>query len=179
MSVQLPPNSTGSVVDTYQATTGKERQYVALGDPTTGANLVTAESIANSGVGQVGALIVANPATWSKTSTPASATQATVTQAAGGAGVYHVCRSISFALAVDGTHAQTAIQINLRDGGTGAGTVLWALTILKAATEAISMFHFGDLNIAALTANNPMTLEFSVAGVTGSVQSVSLTGYDI
>src|SRR5579872_1932984 len=39
MAVQLPPNSTGSVVDTVQATTAKERQIVSNGDPNTGANV--------------------------------------------------------------------------------------------------------------------------------------------
>lgn len=176
--LQTPPNGTGAVIDTNQATTGKERQIVAVGDPTTGVNQATVEAIANSTAGQTGALVTASPATWSVAHTPASATQATASKAAGGAGVQHVCRSISFGLAVDGTHAQTAIQVNLRDGATGTGTVLWSLTVLKSAAEGLTLFHVGDLNIPG-TANTAMTLEFSGAGVTGSVESVSLTGYDI
>ena len=178
MSVQLPPNSTGAVVDTFQATTGKERQYVALGDPTTGADLANVTAVANSSASQTGALLTAHPATWGVAHTPTSATQATISKSAGGAGVQHVCRSISFSLAVDGTHAQTAIQVNLRDGATGAGTILWSMTVLKAATESLTVFHVSELNLVGST-NTAMTLEFSAAGVTGSVESVSMTGYDI
>lgn len=176
--LQVPVNGTGPIIDTLQPTTGKERQIASIGDPTTGAAVATVEVIANSTVGQAGAVVVASPATWSVASTPATGTAASASKATGGSGVQHVCRSISFALAVDGTHAQAAIQINLRDGAPGAGTILWSLTILKAAVEALSLFHVGDLNIPG-SANTAMTLEFASAGATGSVQSVSITGYDI
>lgn len=172
-----PPNSTGTPLDGNSPITGQFRQVCTLGDPSTGAAQQSVEAL--SGNTYAGAAVVIAPTTWALTSTPASATQATITKSAGGSGVQHVCQSITFSCAVDGTHAQTAIQVNLRDGGTGAGTILWSVTVLKAATEAITFFHANGLNIVAPTSNNPMTLEFSAAGVTGSVQSVSLTGYDI
>ncbi len=175
--VQLPPNSTGPVLDTVQATVSKERQIASLGDASTGANTATVEALANNTANQAGALVTAHPTTWSVAHTPGAAAQATITKAAGGAGVQHICKSISFALAVDGTNAQTAIQINLRDGATGAGTILWSLTLKKQATEPITVVHITGLDIPG-TANTPMTLEFSAAGVTGSVESVSMTGYD-
>ena len=172
-----PPNSTGTSIDGNAPTTNQFRQLITVGDPSTGTAQQSVEALANNTY--AGGAVIVSPTTWAVTSTPASATQATITKAAGGSGVQHVCQSITFSCAVDGTHAQTAIQVNLRDGGTGAGTILWSVTVLKAATEAITFFHANGLNIVAPTSNNPMTLEFSSAGVTGSVQSVSLTGYDI
>jgi hypothetical protein len=175
MAVILPPNSTGSTVDTVQATTGKERQICSLGDTATGVNVATVDGL----VGSVyaGGLVVLQPVTSSLVHTPAAATQATVSVAAV-SGVQFVAQSISFSVAVDGTHAQTAIQVNLRDGATGAGTILWSTTVLKAATEAETFFHVGGLNIVG-TSNHAMTLEFSAAGVAGSLESVSLTYYAI
>jgi hypothetical protein len=178
MSIQLPPNSTGSVLDTNTPTVGKERQLVSLGDPATGAAQATVTALANNGASETGALVVKSPASWGVVHTPTSATQATASKTAGGSGVQHVASSISFSLAVDGSHAQTAIQVNLRDGATGAGTILWSMTVLKAAAEALTTFHASNLNLVG-TANTAMTLEFSAAGVTGSVESVALTGYDI
>jgi hypothetical protein len=40
MSIQLPPNSTGTVLDT-NTISSKDRQIINIGDPTTGANQVT------------------------------------------------------------------------------------------------------------------------------------------
>lgn len=175
MSIQLPPNSTGSVVDTLLPTTGKERQIVILGDPSTGTSVAEIVALVN-GV-YAGALVVAQPTTWSVTSTPATAVQASASKSAAGSGNQHVCQSISFALSV-GSTAQTVIQVNLRDGATGAGTILWSLNVVKAANEAPTYFHAGNLNIVG-SANTAMTLEFSGAGVTSSYESVSFTGYTI
>jgi hypothetical protein len=175
MAVILPPNSTGSTVDTVQATTGKERQICSLGDTATGAQVATVDSLVSNTY--AGGLVVLQPTTWSLVHTPSAATQATVSQAAGGSGVQFVAQSISFALSVDGT-PQTAIQINLRDGATGAGSILWSQTIVKAATEPITFFHASGLNIVG-SSNTAMTLEFSSAGVASSVESVTLTGYTI
>lgn len=176
MAVILPPNSTGSTVDTVQATTGKERQICSLGDTATGAQVATVDSLVSNTY--AGGLVVLQPTTWSLVHTPSAATQATVSQAAGGSGVQFVAQSISFSLSVDGTHAQTAIQINLRDGATGAGSILWSQTIVKAATEPITFFHASGLNIVG-SSNTAMTLEFSAAPAAGSVESVTLTGYTI
>lgn len=214
MSVQIPPNSTGTVLDT-NTISGKDRQIVNVGDPSTGANVLAVNSAgaaAVSGAAADGATLAGNPVLvagsdgtnaksiktasaanisaasqngtlakpgqWGVTHTPSSAAQATITKAAGGAGVRHVATSIAFSLNVDGTNAQTAIQVNLRDGATGAGTILWSMTIKKQATEPATLFSITGLNIPG-TANTAMTLEFSAAGVTGSVESVSLTGYDV
>lgn len=146
MAVILPPNSTGSQVDTYTTVGAKERQIVI---PPLGGQ-------------------------FSVTHTPAAATQATISKAAAGAGVSNVATLLSYSITTTGT-AQGAIVIALRDGATGAGTILWSKTLLaptnSIVSESIALPHIVG------TANTPMTLEFSAAGAAATVQSVNLTGY--
>jgi hypothetical protein len=78
---------------------------------------------------------------------------------------------------VDGTK-QTAIQVNLRDGASGAGTILWSMTLLKQIGDAPTVLAFSGLSIVG-SVNTAMTLEFSAAGVAASLQSVSLTGFSL
>lgn len=146
MSVQLPPNSTGQVVDTFTTVAGKERQVTV---PPSG--------------GQFNLYHL-----------PAAATQATVTQAAAAAGVKNVATSISFTSVTVGT-AQTIISVSLRDGATGAGTILWSMQFIQTTNQVLAVTV--PLPHIAGTAATAMTLEFSAAGVAASVQSVSLSGY--
>jgi len=113
---------------------------------------------------------------WSVNNVPSTATQATVTKAAAGAGIRHVCKVISATIACGAT-AQTPIQIYLRDGATGTGTILWAATV-AAPADGVGGIMFDNLNIMG-SANTAMTLEFSGAGVTASQQVVTLAGFDI
>jgi cysteine sulfinate desulfinase/cysteine desulfurase-like protein len=156
MSVQLPPNSTGSVVDTLTTVTNsKERQVVLTNCAPPG------------GTGT----------NFSITHTPVAATQATITQAAAGAGIRNVAASI-FAVENIGGTLQTLIQLNLRDGATGAGTILWSASLGGATTFTTGTYVFNVSGICVVgTANTAMTLEFSAAGVAASTQSVCLTGY--
>src|SRR5690242_9481224 len=73
-----------------------------------------------------GILLYAPYATWSVVHAPAANNQATASKAAGAAGVRHVCTGITATLAA-GASAPTAVNVNVavRDGATGAGTVLW------------------------------------------------------
>ena len=146
MSVQLPPNSTGQVVDTFTTVASKERQAVI--PPVNGQfNLFHI---------------------------PAAATQATISQAAGAAGVRNVATNLSFSITTVGT-AQTVISVALRDGATGAGTVLWSkqfiLPVHSPISENVPLPHVMG------TAATAMTLEWSAAGVAASLESVSLSGY--
>jgi hypothetical protein len=113
---------------------------------------------------------------WTSYHVPSTATQATIAKAAGGLTVRHVCNSITASISC-GTTAQTPIQVYLRDGTTGAGTILWAATLAAPANGV------GGVSVSGLylvgTANTAMTLEFSAAGVTSSQEVVTLTGYDI
>lgn len=113
---------------------------------------------------------------WSANHVPATATQATITKAAAGAGVRHVCNVISATVACGAT-AQTPIQIYLRDGATGAGTILWAASV-SAPADGVGGVMFSDLKIMG-SANTAMTLEFSGAGVTASQEVVTMAGFDI
>lgn len=102
---------------------------------------------------------------------PAAATQATITKPAAGAGKRNVCRAIAAYIACVG--AQTPIAVQLRDGATGVGPVLWQGT-LAAPVGGYAAIELHELYILG-SDNTVMTLEFSAAGVAGSVQSVNLT----
>lgn len=128
----------------------------------------------------LGAGLVSDPGQWSINHTPSSATRATISRAAGGAGVRHVCTSIDAALIIPATANQPAITLNLRDGGTGAGTILWSRSFgigAVNASDAQQEVSLSGLKIFG-TANTAMTLEFSAAGVATTIESVALTGHD-
>lgn len=120
-------------------------------------------------------------ASWAQGDAPAVNTKATTTKAAGGAGVRHVCTGIVGSFAA-GTSAPTAINllVLLRDGSTGAGTVLWAATLSLPATagQNAPVVVATGLNIRG-SANTAMTLEFSVAGGANTFQCVGLQGVTI
>lgn len=146
MAVQIPPNSTGQVIDTATTVSGVERQAVI---PPIGGQFKLFHA-------------------------PAAATQATISAPAGAAGVRNIATFISFIIVTVGT-AQTILSVVLRDGATGAGTVLWQkqfiLPVNAVLSESITLPHLQG------TAATAMTLEFSAAGVAASVQTVSLAGY--
>jgi hypothetical protein len=121
------------------------------------------------------------PGMWSVVHTPATTVQATASKAAGAAGVRHVATGFTATYAAGGTAitAATPLLINLRDGATGAGTVLWSSYInvpgVAAQAYTISMSNLSLVGTAATA----MTLEFSAAGGTNSYESVSIQGYDV
>lgn len=121
-------------------------------------------------------LPVAGPGEWSQGHTPASATQATTTKAAGAAGVRHVCTAISATLATGATAQAAAALLVLRDGATGAGTILWTKQVILPVNGVWNVDLTG-LNIVG-SAATAMTLEFSAAGALGTFESVSMSGYD-
>lgn len=112
---------------------------------------------------------------WSVQHTPGAAAQATITKAAA-AGYRHVCDSITATIACAGT-AQTPIQVVLRDSTSGTGTILWSAK-LAAPVNGMADIELNGLGIVG-SSGNAMTLEFSVAGVAASEQTVSMVGYDI
>lgn len=115
------------------------------------------------------------PLDWSVTHTPAAAAQATASKAAGTGSVRHVCTSISAVIATVGT-LQGPIQINLRDGASGAGTILWSQTV-QLPVNGLAVIQLSGLNIVG-SAATAMTLETSAAPVVGATASVSMTGHD-
>jgi hypothetical protein len=111
-------------------------------------------------------------------SNPAVSNQATASAAAV-AGVRHVADCVSFSAGSTTAPALTALTVNLRDGATGAGTVIWSQqVIIPAATgQNVVPFSLCGLNLRG-TANTAMTLEFS-ALLTNLIESVSLTYYEL
>jgi hypothetical protein len=116
--------------------------------------------------------------TWAVTHTPAANTQATASQASAGSGIKNVCTGILVTLAA-GASAPTAVNgtVNLRDGATGAGDVLWSATLSLAAVagDNAPAIALSGLWIEG-TAATAMTLEFAAAGGANTVQSVAMTG---
>lgn len=126
-----------------------------------------------SGVTQPFASLSASPGEWAVNSEPAVSTQATATKAAGAAGVRHVCRSLHFSLAA--VAAQTIISARVRDGASGAGTILWSQQIIAPAGSAVHI-ELSDLNIVGSPAT-AMTFEWSGAPVATNFETAGGTGY--
>lgn len=112
--------------------------------------------------------------TWSQTHTPAVATQATTSKAAGGGTVRHVATSVTVCIAANAT-AQTPLLVHLRDGATGAGTIIrtWAFSQLVGTG---SCHNLAPINMTG-SANTAMTLETAAAPAAGVQATVSFTGY--
>lgn len=114
---------------------------------------------------------------WTVNHAPAIGAQATASKAAGAAGVKHVATALSFVLSAKTAIAASTVTVNLRDGATGAGTVLWSWTFdLPAATVAPIHVDLADLQIVGSPAT-AMTLEFS-ALLANLLEAVNLAGYD-
>jgi hypothetical protein len=131
-----------------------------------GTNLQKSGSATNLAAGSsVNAMMVVPPGQWSINSAPAVNTQATASQAAGGAGVCNVCTYVFGGAWNDSTgSASTVLTFNLRDGATGAGTVKLTWTTIMPATAGFAgpIFSLSGLNIKG-TANTAMTIETSAA----------------
>lgn len=131
----------------------------------------------------IGALLTEKAARWSAISNPSAGSKATASAAAGAAGVRHVADCISFSAASDSTgSAGTDLTVNLRDGATGAGTVIFTWQVGAAASGAaviqtVAPYSVCGLNLVG-TAATAMTLEFSAA-LAHQIQAVSISGYDI
>lgn len=121
-----------------------------------------------------GGTLIILPGNWF-VNAQATAGTPSASKAAGAAGIRHVCNSVSIAVAAGAT-PQLPIIINLRDGATGAGTILqtWALAALAGSASVVNI---SGLNIVG-SAATAMTLEFAGATSATVVGSVNLSGYD-
>jgi hypothetical protein len=113
-----------------------------------------------------------SPADWAVQHTPVAATQATISKA-GIAGFAHSCTSITVTLAAVGAQAAELVFV-LRDGASGAGTILWTAGFVAAATVAHNLTISG-LNIKG-TRGTAMTLETTAAPAATNLAKVSMTG---
>jgi len=123
------------------------------------------------------ALQTAEVGNWSQQNSPAANTQATTSRAAGGAGVRHVCTSITACIVSTGAGGGGGV-INLRDGATGAGTILWSAQLGVPGINNGDSIVISGLSIVG-SANTAMTLEFAAAGGANTTESVAMTGYTI
>ena len=122
------------------------------------------------------ALAVKLPQDWAIFSNPATGSKATVSRAAVPTKV-HVCTGFSFAYSATTAVAAAGLNVAIRDGATGVGTVLWQFGILLPAA-VIPNFIFGLAGLHMVGSNNTaMTIEFSGA-LANLVESVNLSGYD-
>jgi hypothetical protein len=113
------------------------------------------------------------PGTWSMQSTPAAAAQATTTRPADPSGGRHICRGIYVCIAANGT-AQAPLQVVLRDGASGVGTILWSKKLSTPAMQTATV----DVPSLSLVGSpgTAMTLEFVGAGAAATEQAITLTG---
>ncbi len=126
----------------------------------------------------VGAQLSEKGSRWTVIHNPAASSQATAS-IANEATVRHVADCVSFSAGSTTAPALTALTVNLRDGATGAGTIIWTAEVLaaNATGENVPPFSICGLNLAGTT-NTAMTLEFS-ALLTNLVESVSLSGFNL
>lgn len=123
-----------------------------------------------------GASLAAAPGEWAINHTPAANTVATITRA-NVAGQRHVCRSITVTLIGLAASAEATVLVNLRDGATGAGAILWSARLLVAGVVGTQAgITLSNLNIVG-SVNTAMTLEFAAAGGANTFETVALTGY--
>ena len=109
---------------------------------------------------------------WAINHAPAATTQATIARAAT-TGARHVAKHLT--VCVTEVAAQPALAFNLRDGATGAGTVVWTASLSAAA--GTSQCVAADVDIIG-TANTAMTLESAAAPASTNLATVSLNGFD-
>jgi len=124
------------------------------------------------------AQLVALPGEWPLNAAPAANTVASVTKAAGGAGVRHVLKSISAAVGAVAVPAATISTLQVRDGASGVGPVIWQTYIgVEAVAGKSNPRDIVGLNIVG-SANTAMTVEFAAASGANTFQSISATGFD-
>ena len=151
-----------------------------IGSPVLLGGYATDAPVADAAVGAAARIVVGRdgalfmrlrPRTpWSITHAPPAATQATISQASAGAALKNVMRGFMVSVIASGATTAETVIINIRDGATGAGTVLWSMAIevpTLAAAGAVPgvPFDMTDLYLVG-TAATAMTIE--AAGAPGA-----------
>lgn len=153
-----------------------EASYDYLFNGTSWDRSYSASAATQAAAVKVGLTAVATPGCWTLTSAPAVNTQATATKAAGAAGKVHVLTSIQ--ASVNAVVAQaTPVTIVVRDGATGAGTILWQDRI-TATIGTDGRIGITGLSIVG-SAATAMTVEFTAVPAVGNFETVSATGYTV
>lgn len=188
LPVALASNQSNLPVNTAQVNAGTVVtsatgvQKVGVGSGATGNSFVEAIAANVAASPVVGAQLVARPGEWGVQDHPAVNTQATISKAAGGAAVRHVCTSITAVLAGGATASTAAAPptVILYDGaGGGVGTQVWKSYInIPAVAGECRVITLGGINLVG-SLNTAMTLEFTATGGANTYESVSMTGYDV
>lgn len=142
----------------------------------TGTNFARERSISatnNTATTSIGTAYSTPLSTWREIDTDVGATQATASKAAGGGTVRHVATGVT--ICRGDTAAAAPALVHLRDGASGAGTILrsWVIGVAAGLTQCENVT---GLNMTG-SANTAMTLEFAAAGAATSTSTVTLTGY--
>lgn len=113
---------------------------------------------------------------WVVNSNPGVNTQATVTKAAGGPGVRHVCTGFTAMLTAGATApTATVVTVELLDGST----VLWSTVLGVPATAGISTgLTRSGLHIVG-SPNTAMTFRFTAAAGANTYETVAMEGVSI
>jgi hypothetical protein len=124
---------------------------------------------------KIGVQLVSFPGNWTLTSAPVAATQATATRAAGAAGVRHILTSIQASINAVAP-VTVPLVIVVRDGTSGAGTILWQdrLTAVIGTDSRVSISGLAIVGSVATA----MTIEFTAAPPATVFETVTATGYD-
>lgn len=112
------------------------------------------------------------PLGWAVQHTPADAAAGTIGVAAVATG-RHICRSITVTLGGVGANA-AGVTFVLRNGATGAGTILWTAKLSNLANTSVPFS--ATVNIAG-SKNTAMTLESTAAPAASSHVTVAMDGY--
>lgn len=141
---------------------------------------LTNDAVATTLTGRnlIGTSMVDKPSRWAVTSSPAAGTQASAS-IANEANVRHVVDCVSFSGGSTTAPALTALTVTLRDGATGAGTVIWQHTVVVSAVtgENVPPYHECGLNLVGTT-NTAMTFEFS-AGLANLIETANISGFNV
>lgn len=118
-------------------------------------------------------MLATQPGEWAIQSSPAAGVQATISRAAVAA-QRHVCKGFSITLNAVGAIV-VPVVVNVRDGGTGAGTILWSGRFTAPAGTTVVVTR-DNLNLIG-SVNTAMTIEFAAAPAAGDFQNVAMNGF--
>lgn len=83
----------------------------------------------------------------------------------------------AFAVSVSPIAAQGELELQIRDGASAAGTVLWQLGIILPVAAGARSIVLSNLGIIG-SPNTAMTIEFATAPAAGNFQRVNASGYN-
>jgi hypothetical protein len=129
-------------------------------------------------VNSIGAGLVENGSRWTVNSAPAAGSQATAS-ITNEASVRHVATAVCYSAGSTTAPVLTSKTIVLRDGATGAGTVLLTLNVTISAAPGNNIAP-NCINIGNIvgTTNTAMTAEWD-AGLANLSETVTLEGFNV